>query len=540
MKKIILSLIISVSFILNAFSVSTFALTQGTSSIGVSGTLNPGKTISVKVTITAARGVVDNFNANVSYSAEHLQYIPANDNKSNSTAAGVVKILNDEGNSATKSLTYTLSFKVLKVGTAEFKVYNIDANDGVDFIEVTGTSKKISITNPTKSDDNNLKSLKVGAGTLTPAFSPNVTEYSVTVPYSVDYFNIDAVKNHSGATLSYSTGDRGPAIKVGKTVRTVTVTAENGSVKKYNVTVTRLAQDETSSNTSSETVSTPEDTSLKVFVDGKDMLIKEDVTGVEKPVGLELGEYEYKGVNVPAFVNKDKSLIALYLEGEEVSGFYLYKSETDTFEALNYLDVNDKFILIPVTYINSDEYSFNTEDTFNLSVVTINNHEIPAYIYKDENLSDFVVICAQNSKGEIGYYTYDTKEGTIQRYIPQKSVITDTEKSDDLLSFLNLDTDSIVVLSCFALTIIVIVAIIIVWAVRRKKSNSQNRVTDEEESSDFDWVNEVIVGNDFSDDVNLKEEQDAKIDFEEFFTEQKNELSNNENTENSEDNIDNL
>ncbi len=526
MKKIILSLIISVSLILNVFSVSTFALTQGTSSIGVSGTLNPGKTISVKVTITAARGVVDNFNANVSYSAEHLQYIPANDNKSNSTAAGVVKILNDEGNSTTKSLTYTLSFKVLKVGTAEFKVYNIDANDGVNFIEVTGTSKKISITNPTKSSDNTLKRLKVGAGTLTPAFSPNVTEYKVTVPYDIDYFNIDAVKNHSGATVSYSSGDKGPNIKVGTTVRTVTVTAENGAVKKYNVTVTRLAQDatssqtssEVSSNTSSDTSSTPENDPLNVVVNGNELKVGEDLSQVKKPSGLELGEYKFNGINVPSFNNKSGTIIALYLIGEQGSGLYLYKPETDTFEPLCIIDSATQFIILSVNSFIQSDIVFDTEKIFSLSTVTVNGNEVAAYKYKDEKLSDFAVVCAQNAAGEMGYYTYDISEGTLQRYVSSGNSVATDSVNTSLFTF---DTDTYVVLGCAALSLIAIVAIIIVWAVRRSRAKASLIYDSRDNEAVFDWENEVVGGDDFEEPI--EDENDDGIDFEAFFNEQKNE-----------------
>jgi len=530
MKRIIKSIIglfVCFVLVLSIFSFNVSAANGGLS-IGVSGALNPGKTITVSVTVSAPSGIsfFGVFEATAEYDTSYLKMISTSDGVT--SAAGVIPICNTKGGAGTKSLTTTITFNVLKAGSTKINIRDII----VDGFEVSNGSKTLSIVAPTKSSDNTLKSLKVGAGKLTPAFSPNVTEYSVTVPYSVDYFNIDAVKNHSGASISYSSGDKGPAIKVGKTVRTVTVTAENGSVKKYNVTVTRLAQDatssETSSNLSSETVSTPEDTTLNVSVNGKDMLIKEDVTGIETPVGLELGEYEYKGINVPAFMNKDKSLIVLYLLGEENSGFYIYKPETDTFEALNTLNSNGKFILLPVTFINSDEFPFDIENTFNLSVATINGIEIPAYVYKNENLSDFVVICAQNSKGEIGYYTYDIKEGTLQRYISQSVIFVDGEHDKNALAFLTEDVDTIVVLSCFVLTILVIIAIIVVWAVRRKKNNSQDLETDEQDESDFDWVNEVIVGDDFSDSVDTKEEQEAKLDFEEFFTQPKNEISNDE------------
>ena len=524
MKRIFKTVFCSVLCLILMFSlfVTNASAASGSLSIGVSGTLNPGKNITVSVTVTAPSsvGFFGVFEATAEYDTSYLKFVSSSDGVT--SAAGVIPICNIKGSAGTKSLTTTLTFTVLKAGQTSISVRDV-ITDGFD---VSGQKKTISITNPTKSSDNTLKRLKVGAGTLTPAFSPNVTEYKVTVPYDINYFNIDAVKNHSGATVSYSSGDKGPNIKVGTTVRTVTVTAENGAVKKYNVTVTRLAQDatssqtssEVSSNTSSDTSSTPENDPLNVVVNGNELKVGEDLSQVKKPSGLELGEYKFNGINVPSFNNKSGTIIALYLIGEQGSGLYLYKPETDTFEPLCIIDSATQFIILSVNSFIQSDIVFDTEKIFSLSTVTVNGNEVAAYKYKDEKLSDFAIVCAQNAAGEMGYYTYDISEGTLQRYVSSGNSVATDSVNTSLFTF---DTDTYVVLGCAALSLIAIIAIIIVWAVRRSRAKASLIYDSRDDEAVFDWENEVVGGDDFEEPI--EDENDDVIDFDAFFNEKKNE-----------------
>ncbi len=94
----------------------------------------------------------------------------------------------------------------------------------------------VEINNYVPSDDNTLEDLTVQEGTLTPAFDSEVTEYEVEVSYEVENLTVGAVANDEKATVEISD----TALTAGgTTVITVTVTAENGDVKVYTITVTR-------------------------------------------------------------------------------------------------------------------------------------------------------------------------------------------------------------------------------------------------------------------------------------------------------------
>ena len=61
------------------------------------------------------------------------------------------------------------------------------------------------------------------------------TEYSLTVPYEVSSLKLDWSRSHSGSKVSVS----GNSLSVGSNTVTVTVTAENGTTKRYYIYVTR-------------------------------------------------------------------------------------------------------------------------------------------------------------------------------------------------------------------------------------------------------------------------------------------------------------
>ena len=542
-KNIVLFCVI-VSVLISSFFIEAVALTDGKSTISFSSSsIVLGNTVTV--TVSAQKNdseIVQGINLVLEYNENYLQLksvigdVDYRDSSVNDAAGirNIKMVKEEEGRRPSISVVFT----TLKAGTTTIKAFDCGLSTMYNDYIIDGASANLSINVPNKSFDNTLKKLTIGAGTLTPAFSSNVTEYKVTVPYNVEYFNIVGIPNHSGASVSYSSGDKGPKIKVGTTVRTVTVTAENGAVKKYNVTVTRLAQDatssatssQTSSETSSDTSSTPESNPLDVIVNGSEMKVSEDLSTVEKPAGLELGEYEYNGVNVPAFNNKAGTIIALYLIGEGNSGLYLYKPDTDTFEPLCILSSSAQFIILSVNTITEGDFTFDTENVFSLSTVNVNGNEVPAYIYKDEKLSDFAVVCAQNSAGEMGYYTYDISEGTLQRYNAQADIVkADKDVSGGIIAI----NDTVVVLGCFALTVIAIIAIIIVWAVRKKREKDEAAIeSTSTQDAVFDWENEVIVGDDFAD---TQSDEDAKLDFEAFFEEQKNELNSDQEDEKNTD-----
>lgn len=127
----------------------------------------------------------------------------------------------------------------LATGTA-ISVYanNIVASDGTADANV-GTVAYSTVIAPPLSVDNTLKSLSVSNATISPVFNAGTTFYTAQVPYEVEWLDVSAVANDGAAIVHVNS----PAlIANGTTEVTVAVTAENGAVKAYTISVKR-AQD---------------------------------------------------------------------------------------------------------------------------------------------------------------------------------------------------------------------------------------------------------------------------------------------------------
>ena len=126
---------------------------------------------------------------------------------------------------------FTVSFRVsqnLSAGTSiTVTAKNLSLADGANDTALPDAAYSIELA-PPKSGDATLASLSVSGTSLTPGFSPDVTEYTAaTVPFAVSSLSLDYKTNHSGASVKVS----GNNLKVGDNTVILTVTAENGVEK---------------------------------------------------------------------------------------------------------------------------------------------------------------------------------------------------------------------------------------------------------------------------------------------------------------------
>jgi hypothetical protein len=89
---------------------------------------------------------------------------------------------------------------------------------------------------PLLSSDNSLSGLTVVGYALTPAFNPNTDRYTLTVPYATVSITVIAIANDGKASVN---GDDVYSLAVGETTVGITVTAEDGTQRTYNIIVTR-------------------------------------------------------------------------------------------------------------------------------------------------------------------------------------------------------------------------------------------------------------------------------------------------------------
>lgn len=304
---------------------------------------------------------------------------------------GNIMHVGDYDDSSSKTKTWTLKAIAKGSGTISVKSYAAYTKNK-DTIKVSTNSKTVKVITQAEleasySKDNNLKSLSIEGLTLEPAFNKDTTEYKVTAESNTTEIKINATKSDSKADLS---GTGTFKVTEGENKFTITVEAENGSIKKYNIIVN---------------VTDPNPITVKI--NDKDYTIVKRESNLTKPEDYEKTEVTINESKVPAFYNEINkfTLVGLKDENGETS-LFLYDSETNTFSEYKEIKL-DQLKLYPLT-IDKEI------DGYKLSKIKINDVEFDALILDN---SEYAIIHAQNmNNGSNDYYTYDTKTNTVVRY----------------------------------------------------------------------------------------------------------------------------
>ena len=139
-------------------------------------------------------------------------------------------------NSSKVIFTATFKIKAVAAGTnVKISCTGVTASDGSADTNV-GTVTYSATTLPPLSTNNNLATLTVGGASISPAFSADITSYTVSVPFEVSRLNVNATAADSKAKGSVNSPN---LIPDATTKVSVTVTAENGSKKTYTISVKR-------------------------------------------------------------------------------------------------------------------------------------------------------------------------------------------------------------------------------------------------------------------------------------------------------------
>lgn len=250
--------------------------------------------------------------------------------------------------------------------------------------------------------NNALSSLTVSAGTLTPAFDPAITEYTLSLPSQSDRLTITANPSDSRATVQ---GDGDISLQDGETSLSVVVTAEDGSAKAYTITV-QVAQAPT----------------LFLDYNGQRLGVVKDVSQVTPPAGFAPAEpITYSGDTLPIWTDVSGKRTLVYLMDEKTSaqGFYLFSQTTGVQSP--YLPI----LCGSVTYIYTDiPKELSSVPGLTPATVKAFGQTLNGWTYNDASLKDFCVLYLMDDAGSYGYYTYDSREETLQRF--SGAVFTDS------------------------------------------------------------------------------------------------------------------
>ena len=245
-----------------------------------------------------------------------------------------------------------------------------------------------------RSNNCNLSSLLVDPGSLSPSFDPGQTNYTVDLDENVKEITVSANTEDEKAT-TYVTG--AADLQKGANIVRVTVTAENGAVKVYNITVNCGKQDELSD----------------VIIDGKKYKILTE--GFENvPEGFKEADVKCRGAVVKGYTAANNVVNILYLEDEDGNrGWYIYEATRDQFtEYYEYSPAFKRYIVIIKPENVTVPEGYKPVD------LDLGHGLVPAYT--NGNLYGLYLVYAIDLEGKQGFYIYDTVEKTFMRYLGEE------------------------------------------------------------------------------------------------------------------------
>lgn len=191
-------------------------------------------TLTVNVESVAALAGID---ARIVYNPEVAAFV--GDEEGKMTGSDGLVNLKEMYESETNKKSYKLTFEAVSVGESLFafdKTYITDYAQ-LEEIEIHSNEKTLTVLENNKVSDNaGLAELLVATGELSPAFSPEVTAYRVSVEHEEDTFIFSSVPADKDASVAV---DMPETLAVGENRVTITVTAPSGAVKQYDIYVNR-------------------------------------------------------------------------------------------------------------------------------------------------------------------------------------------------------------------------------------------------------------------------------------------------------------
>ncbi len=315
------------------------------------------------------------------------------------------------GNGSIRSKSYTYTFKALKSGSAQFNISKtaiVDWNENILSVDDGSRSTTVSIITQADleasySKNNNLSNLSISGYELSPKFNKNTTNYEITVPSTVTKITINATREDSKSSL-LGTGEF--AVSEGLNTFLVKVTAQNGDLKTYtlNVNVEDLNP-------------------ITVKILNKEYTVVKRSDLLECPSAYQATTVTINDIEIPACSNEASKYNLVALKDQEGNiGLFIYDKNI----YIKYQEfIFANLIFSPILY---SETIKNYEQT----KVKINNEEVAGYVFNSG--SDFFLLYGKNIEtGKNGFYVYDQKEKTLQRYNDEQILALENDLKDYMI-----------------------------------------------------------------------------------------------------------
>ena len=216
---------------IGATAAGTFSFTATSSNVTV------GQQVTVTACLSTGENGIASLDANFHYDTRLFEYVSCV-GAAAADSAGIIRISYIPYDVyGPQSLTITVTLKAIAAGNSDLRWETLESyDDTYALVAFPNKNISVSVNSPDVADDATLKTLYTNNGTLTPAFDPYITDYVVTVPYTVTSGLLMCEPTDVNASTTVSGAS---ALEVGENIRTVTVTAPSGTTKEYTVVFIR-------------------------------------------------------------------------------------------------------------------------------------------------------------------------------------------------------------------------------------------------------------------------------------------------------------
>lgn len=377
-------------------------------------TVSVGNQVSVTMKIASSDGTgLGNSDVMLEYDASALEFLSGTNANG---GAGSIRVVGNMESANQTTFSFTLKFKALKAGTTSITVKSqevYDADSRTVTIDHVGSSSIKVNASANASADADLKSLTISPGTLSPAFSADVTEYTATVSESVDRITVSAPANDGNASVVVEGAD---ALEMGENPVVCRVTAEDGeTTKTYTITVTKVEGEVPGEDGQSTPASAGADGGIINVEDGN-WTASSTIDESTLPDGFTVTDYEYDGETIQAGIN-DQGVVLIYMTDENGNGdYFVYNEDTGVLAPYVTVRMAEKIIIV----LPPEEIPEGTSlpEGFKECTIDIGDHTVHGWIWNSNTgeAPEYCIVYGQNADGERYFYRYDQKEMTLQRF----------------------------------------------------------------------------------------------------------------------------
>ena len=320
-----------------------------------------------------------------------------------------------------------IQFKALSQGTANVSVEAILGEDGNDLATGTASVAVGAAQSADLSSDATLRGLSVNPGTLTPAFSPAVTDYTILVGNDVTDITVSGGVSEEHAQITAASGFKN--LKEGENQAVITITAQDGSTLTYHFTITREDGQQTENAEQTEQEVQPASSVLPQVnplesASGNLTFQLDDITyqvsrGFDSgllPQGCVKKDVEFAGQTVEGayFEAGDLTLVYAISGADGMGDFYICDEKGTAISLFIQIQMGSAHYVVPVAAKEKVPDGFEQKD------MQWNNSYLQAYQVKNamQQAKDFYLLYAVDQDGSYGYFMYDALQGTCQRFLP--------------------------------------------------------------------------------------------------------------------------